>query len=31
MQEQIQSRTFEAVLALPPAQRAALANAKSGE
>jgi uncharacterized membrane protein len=29
MQEQIQSRTFEAVLTLPPAQRAALARAKT--
>lgn len=31
MQEQIQSRTFEAVLALPPAQRAALARAKADD
>jgi uncharacterized membrane protein len=31
MQEQIQSRTFEAVLALPPAQRAALAAGKDAE
>jgi uncharacterized membrane protein len=31
MQEQIQSRTFEAVLALPPVQRAALASARPGD